>query len=215
MVKVFGKYHVLALKDAWHQRTRQPEYVFYERIQERYKELESKLEFGWVEEIYADINNDPGTIPVVTDYYDYLDLSTIQSTSGSASDLGHTTASQQVLDAERNRTRLLTGPVGNNILRYKSTKEFVTALRDAVVDHFIARSCGVLHRDISIGNILVRNVDGKVQGFIHDFDYASFIDCHFGLHKPGDAIDTDSEEFKTVMGTRQFMAVDVLEGRDP
>ncbi|KAF8996041.1 hypothetical protein BDQ17DRAFT_1364990, partial [Cyathus striatus] len=213
MVKILGNFYVLVLKDSWHQRARELENDFYERIQERYIELESKSEFGWVKEIYANAIHDPGAILGVADYYGQLDLSTIQSTSGSASDRGHTTASQQVLEAEKNRSRALTGPVGIGIRQYKSTKELVTVLRDAVVGHFIARSCGVLHRDISIGNILMVDVDGRVQGFIHDFDYASFVDCHFGLQKHGDVIDTDLKDFKTLTGTPQFMAVHVLDGK--
>ncbi|KAF8996099.1 hypothetical protein BDQ17DRAFT_1364714 [Cyathus striatus] len=111
-----GKYYVFVLKDSWHQRTRQPENLFYERIQERYPALTSRPEFGWVNEIYADANGEPGTIPGLADYYDR----------------GHTTASQRVPIAERNRSRILTGPVGDNLVRFTSTRDLVIAVRDAV-----------------------------------------------------------------------------------
>lgn len=43
------------------------------------------------------------------------------------------------------------------------------------VGHHLAYKAGVLHSDVSDGNVLLAR--GKhFQGFIHDFDMASFID---------------------------------------
>ncbi|KAM5544829.1 hypothetical protein V8D89_001727, partial [Ganoderma adspersum] len=78
---------------------------------------------------------------------------------------------------ERSHMRFVMGEVGRPITQFKSTKELATAFRDAMIGHRDAmRRGGVLHRDISVGNILIiDDPDEQEQfcGFIHDFDYSS------------------------------------------
>jgi hypothetical protein len=40
--------------------------------------------------------------------------------------------------------------------------------------HQKAWKAGILHRDISFGNVMVAPSDEDFRGFIHDFDYSSF-----------------------------------------
>ncbi|KAF9004084.1 hypothetical protein BDQ17DRAFT_476421 [Cyathus striatus] len=209
-------YHEFVMKDAWHQRIRRPESEFYERIQERYAELRTKPEFDWVRQIYPDVDSIPNWIPGLPEYYGYLDLADLQSTSGTDSERGHTTVTLRLQNqnetSERSRGRSLTGPVGRPLVDYPTTKDLVVAIRDAVVGHFIARACGVLHRDISTGNILLFEDSGSLRGFLHDFDYATFVPCDFGLAKPEDQIilSTQKNPDKELTGTPQFMAIEIL-----
>ncbi|KAF8999135.1 hypothetical protein BDQ17DRAFT_1361412 [Cyathus striatus] len=206
-------YHEFVMKDAWHQRARKPESAFYERIQERYAELKSKPEFDWVKEIYPDM------IWILWLFGPRRD----RISSWDDSERGHTTATRRLdtkeESSERTRGRALTGPVGRSLSDFSKTHDLVVAIRDAVVGHFIARSCGVLHRDISNGNVLLAEISGKLQGYLHDFDYATFLKCDFGLEKPGDndTLKSQPNPHKELTGTQQFMAMDVLaqKGHEP
>ncbi|KAI0769618.1 hypothetical protein BD413DRAFT_477111, partial [Trametes elegans] len=77
---------------------------------------------------------------------------------------------------ERSHTRLVVNVVGRPLSRFKSTKQLAMVMRDALRGHLLAlENGGVLHRDISPGNILI--VDRPVKGcssvgVIHDFDYS-------------------------------------------
>ncbi|KAI0713081.1 hypothetical protein C8Q72DRAFT_777872, partial [Fomitopsis betulina] len=68
---------------------------------------------------------------------------------------------------ERSHMRLVSHSVGTPLSQFRSTKEMVTALRDAIRGHRLAFEAGIIHRDISEGNIMIYN--GK--GFLHDLDY--------------------------------------------
>ncbi len=98
---------------------------------------------------------------------------------------------------ERSHVRLVVGEVGRPVTQFRNTKELVKAFRDAIIGmpcwnsvlrtplislDFCTGHCdamakgGILHRDISAGNILIVD-DPALQeqfcGFIHDFDYSS------------------------------------------
>ncbi|KAH9836363.1 uncharacterized protein C8Q71DRAFT_79812, partial [Rhodofomes roseus] len=74
---------------------------------------------------------------------------------------------------ERSHTRLVMKTIGVPITQFESTYELVTALRDAILGHLQAYLAGIIHRDISQGNVMIaRRPDGTIIGFIHDFDYA-------------------------------------------
>ncbi|RPD54828.1 hypothetical protein L227DRAFT_657328 [Lentinus tigrinus ALCF2SS1-6] len=80
---------------------------------------------------------------------------------------------------ERSHMRFVIDIVGRPITSFRSTKELITAMRDAIIGHKLAcEHAGVLHRDISVGNILiVENRDEHpFAGFLHDFDYSSILD---------------------------------------
>ncbi|TBU46964.1 hypothetical protein BD309DRAFT_831662, partial [Dichomitus squalens] len=53
------------------------------------------------------------------------------------------------------------------------TRELVEAVRDAIEGHREAWEVGVLHRDVSTGNILIsERPEERLRGFLHDFDYS-------------------------------------------
>ncbi|KAI9067735.1 hypothetical protein FKP32DRAFT_1672828 [Trametes sanguinea] len=79
---------------------------------------------------------------------------------------------------ERSHMRIVIDEVGRPLTEFKSTRELVTALRDAVIGHQQAwLRAGILHRDVSVGNILIVDEPGEeapsICGFLHDFDYSS------------------------------------------
>ncbi|KAF9471980.1 hypothetical protein BDN70DRAFT_938537 [Pholiota conissans] len=96
-----------------------------------------------------------------------------------AGDLGHETRAQTYTVAKwanwaRKRAlrrhihyRLVLGVVGRDLTSYRSTKELVTAMRDAMIAHDQILRAGIIHRDISVGNILI--IDNG-RGILIDFD---------------------------------------------
>ncbi|KAI1792130.1 hypothetical protein LXA43DRAFT_972714 [Ganoderma leucocontextum] len=78
---------------------------------------------------------------------------------------------------ERSHMRFVVDKVGRPLYQFRNTREMAIAVRDAIRGHRVAMSCaGILHRDISINNILiVDDLDDQAffGGFIHDFDYSS------------------------------------------
>ncbi|KAF8996049.1 hypothetical protein BDQ17DRAFT_1430015 [Cyathus striatus] len=154
----------------------------------------------------------PNWIPGLAEYYGCLKLSDMSSHLSGIR--GHTTISRRLLtgesDSDRVRVRVLTGPVGGHVADFVKTKDFVIVMRDAIIGHYIARQCGVLHRDISIGNILVENIGCQVRGFLHDFDHATFYECDLDSDKEKAERKDMQHDLKTLTGTRQFMATEVL-----
>ncbi|KAF8996053.1 hypothetical protein BDQ17DRAFT_1365016 [Cyathus striatus] len=214
LVKVPGHGpHVFVLKDSWHQRNRKPESEFYEKIKERFPLLKVRPEFAWVKKIYPDIDTKPNWIPGLAEYYGCLKLSDMSS---HLSDIrGHTTVSHRLLtgqnDSDRVRVRTLTGPVGSHIADFVKTKDFATVMRDGIIGHYIARECGVLHRDISDGNILVENIGDQARGFLHDFDHATFYKCDLDTAVQRAQLDNLKHELKMLTGTRQFLAIEIIQ----
>ncbi|RPD54811.1 hypothetical protein L226DRAFT_515198 [Lentinus tigrinus ALCF2SS1-7] len=133
---------------------------------------------------------------------------------------------------ERSHMRLVIDNVGRSLERATSTEELVCALRDAVKGHKLAfEKAGVLHRDISVGNILIvdETEDGKFVGFIHDFDYSAMTDIAPGDEMPelsaAETMDDDGlettgsviitykkDERKERTGTYYFIAMEILDG---
>ncbi|ESK81051.1 other 1 protein kinase, partial [Moniliophthora roreri MCA 2997] len=89
--------------------------------------------------------------------------------------------------------------IGRPLSEFRTTKELVTALRDALQAHTEAYRRGILHRDISIGNILI-NEDGG--GLLIDWEFSKpianpevrvmartgtwqFMSAHLLSNKPG------------------------------
>ncbi|KAI0730081.1 hypothetical protein C8Q72DRAFT_911182 [Fomitopsis betulina] len=68
---------------------------------------------------------------------------------------------------ERSHMRLVMKTVGRPLSSFKSTKELVTAIRDAIIGHMLAFKAGLIHRDLSDGNVMIH--DG---GLFTDLDYA-------------------------------------------
>ncbi|KAH9940654.1 hypothetical protein B0H21DRAFT_794386 [Amylocystis lapponica] len=73
----------------------------------------------------------------------------------------------------RNHMRIVVDLVGRSLDTFQMTQEFAWAFLDTIKGHMQAYKMGILHRDVSEGNIMI--VDGQpFRGFIHDFDYSSF-----------------------------------------
>ncbi|KAI0729832.1 hypothetical protein C8Q72DRAFT_971638 [Fomitopsis betulina] len=77
-------------------------------------------------------------------------------------------------DFERGQIRMVIKTVGTPITDFKSTYEMVGCLYDAIAAHKRAYQAGIIHRDVSRGNVMFRRkANGVARGFLHDFDHAS------------------------------------------
>ncbi|PIL28141.1 hypothetical protein GSI_09792 [Ganoderma sinense ZZ0214-1] len=124
---------------------------------------------------------------------------------------------------ERSHMRFVVAEVGRPVTQFRNTKELVMAFRDAIIGHRTAMTRGgVLHRDISVGNILIVD-DPAMQdqgcGFIHDFDYSSMSRnvphgdiSSLSAEAVDDLLVADDTEglLKERTGTFLFMAIDLL-----
>ena len=98
---------------------------------------------------------------------------------------------------------LVVSPAGRPLHAYRSTKELLEALRDAVRGHKSLLEDGkILHRDISENNIIITEAPSKGEptGRLIDLDLAKELDS-----VPSGA------SHRT--GTMQFMAIEVLHGK--
>ncbi|KAJ8488342.1 hypothetical protein ONZ51_g3606 [Trametes cubensis] len=123
---------------------------------------------------------------------------------------------------ERSHMRLVIDDVGRPLTEFTSTRELVMAMRDAIKGHQQAKEvAGVLHRDISLGNILIVDDISKsaYTGFVHDLDYSSMDDaensgsgCCEGTADGSAVVSTgvDATKLKERTGTFYYMAVDLL-----
>ncbi|KAI0656363.1 hypothetical protein C8Q70DRAFT_1011193 [Cubamyces menziesii] len=114
---------------------------------------------------------------------------------------------------ERSHVRLVVNTLGRPLSRFKSTKELVMAMRDAIHGHRLATTYGgVLHRDVSSGNIMI--VDRPIpeypdcKGVLHDFDFSSM-----STTPPSDNAtwDDNSKKLKARTGTYYFIAHDLID----
>ncbi|KAJ3914822.1 protein kinase [Lentinula edodes] len=82
-------------------------------------------------------------------------------------------------------------------------REYAQVFYDILQIHQWLYECvGILHRDLSSGNIMYRRIDGKVYGVLNDFDLSSRVrDMNHGPTS------------KQRTGTRPFMSVDLLDYR--
>ncbi|KAI3597567.1 other 1 protein kinase [Moniliophthora roreri] len=84
--------------------------------------------------------------------------------------------------------------IGRPLSKFRTTKELVTALRDALQAHTEAYRKGILHRDISIGNILISENGG---GLLIDWEF-------------GKSIANPEVRVMARTGTWQFMSAHLL-----
>ncbi|KAH9915728.1 uncharacterized protein B0H18DRAFT_835948, partial [Fomitopsis serialis] len=67
--------------------------------------------------------------------------------------------------------RFVVESVGTPLAKFGPTKELVEAIRDALLGHKRAFDAGVLHCDVSEGNVLLcRHPSAGFKGFLHDLD---------------------------------------------
>ncbi|KAF7315811.1 hypothetical protein MIND_00097200 [Mycena indigotica] len=192
------KFYVL--KDSWLQACRYPEYVFYEIIQNYVKTAP---------------NLDAMSQGLTTCVGKY-DL----GRADKYADAGHCTITARLRDdglagQERLHQRTLTSDVGQHLDELKSMQHVILALRDAVRGHKVACDAGVIHRDVSIGNILKR-LEPLLAGFLHDFDVSCLTEQGLAMAKKlfpklehGDM----DKNLKELTGTYPFLAIDLLEAR--
>ncbi|KZT68574.1 hypothetical protein DAEQUDRAFT_692221 [Daedalea quercina L-15889] len=118
---------------------------------------------------------------------------------------------------DRFHMRIVLDTVGIPLDEFPSTKVFIEAIRDAIKGHRLAFLAGVLHRDVSKGNILLLLGDAPFKGFICDFDYSSFVDSTvFGGVRPDGYTDEDAVEhdLKERTGTFRYFALELLNRRE-
>ncbi|KAI0350428.1 hypothetical protein OH77DRAFT_1431046 [Trametes cingulata] len=128
---------------------------------------------------------------------------------------------------ERSHVRFVIDTVGRPLSQFKNTKELVTAIRDAIKGHQLALEYGgILHRDVSTGNILIvdRPRGHRIKGVLHDYDYSSIT----SVPPAEPAASTSSDppplrllereeqfenvaQFKERTGTYYFIAIELLD----
>ncbi|KAH9913242.1 uncharacterized protein B0H18DRAFT_1126447 [Fomitopsis serialis] len=191
-----GKRYIV--KDAWRQRARKhPEMAFYERIEQYCREkgvpytgiarLANGVDFGC---------EHPKS------------LHEAQSMSANAP-----SDSPTLHPRDRHHMPIVLDTVGIPLDQFPSTRVLIEALRDAVKGHQLAFLAGVMHRDISKGNILILLGNALFKGFICDLDCSSFIDSTaFGGSRLQDYNDEDTLEhdLKERTGTFRYFAIELL-----
>ncbi|KAK7048074.1 Pkinase-fungal domain-containing protein [Favolaschia claudopus] len=199
------------LEDAWPSVNSRPEIDFYDAIARHC--AENGIDTTGMAMCHGSVN-----------------VATLSTVSQQNADL-HVT----LLDITRGRRqhdRMLMTPVGTPLCNFDSPKSLVQALYCALQQHEIAYDAGVLHRDISEGNILLHEVpaaDGKPRAFLHDFDCAEF--TRRGLEqfeeRFPDRRETKwiyrplSETLTDAVGTYEFMSIErqlarrQADGEDP
>ncbi|KAJ7719916.1 hypothetical protein B0H16DRAFT_1336298 [Mycena metata] len=194
---------IYALKDVWRQACRRPEVDFYDTIAKHCIEKDVKMDgmarcYGSV-----DLSVSNGAL---TPTWDPTRHRTRLTGKGSS--------------FQRCHTRSLLTPVGKPLKFFTSTKPMVQALHHTVLHHEIAFQAGVLHRDISDGNVLFEETaaDADPKGFLVDWDYAEFtpeglknFESWFPERKDEqDQYKNLDKSLKDITGTLPFMAIQIL-----
>ncbi|KAJ7638292.1 hypothetical protein FB45DRAFT_1023098 [Roridomyces roridus] len=202
---------IYALKDAWPQTCRRPEADFYHFI-EKYCQQQvdnaSDEERGQKQTILESIAKCHGSLDLSVARHNLDHRAELHVTDPTHSDGS---------DLPRRHMRLLLTPVGTPLKDFKSTKSLVGALLCAVRHHQAAYNAGVIHRDVSEGNVLFREVPlphNGFNGFLVDWDYAEFTPegaQRFKELYPHDHINSDAvrKSLEDITGTFPFMAIEI------
>ncbi|KAF7315804.1 hypothetical protein MIND_00096500 [Mycena indigotica] len=198
------------LKDSWLQACRYPESVFYKLIDDYVeKELNN--------------NRPPGLATCIgsLDLGDDADAErtgqrtvTVRARKHDPVLLKHDPAL-----LERHHRRILLKEVGSSLderprQRQMTFQVIVCALRDAIRGHEVAYKAGVIHRDVSIGNVLKKIL--QLTGFLHDFDVSALTESGEQRYKDifGEPTGPNlNKSLKDVTGTYPFLAIDLLDAR--
>ncbi|KAJ7164695.1 hypothetical protein C8R43DRAFT_988047 [Mycena crocata] len=189
---------VYALKDAWRQACRRPEADFYDLIHK-----------------YCEVNNvDPAEVAKMAKCHGTLEL-------WAKSQFHKTDSTLAVnLGLERLHNRVLLTPVGSSLTKFRSSKELVAGLYAAVKHHSYAHAAGVLHRDISEGNIMFDELTR--EGFLVDWDYAEFTSVGlanftewFPERARAKTYQPIDKSLKELTGTFPFLAIEILKHQSP
>ncbi|OAA80189.1 serine/threonine-protein kinase Sgk2 [Akanthomyces lecanii RCEF 1005] len=129
---------------------------------------------------------------------------TLSSILYARSDRFRTSYDERTTYEPRILTAILVQPAGRPIRYYKTPFELLRAMRDATLAHLNLFREGILHRDISINNIIItepNEENHRFEGMLIDLDMA----------KARGEEDMTSQGHRT--GTMEFMAYEVLLGR--
>ncbi|KAJ7081314.1 hypothetical protein B0H15DRAFT_466969 [Mycena belliarum] len=192
---------VYALKDAWRQGCRRPEVDYYDVIARHCKEKNIDMDAQGLARCHGSVDlSDP------TD----IDNATWDATL-------HRTCSTQGNDDsfERFHMRSLLTPVGRALKTFESTYSLVQALHITILHHQIAYDAGVLHRDVSEGNVNFDELMNKA--FLLDWDYAEFTEAglknfNTWFSERADAnkrYEDIDKSLKDLTGTFPFLALEI------
>ncbi|CAK5269640.1 unnamed protein product [Mycena citricolor] len=186
-----------ALKDSWRQGCRRPEVDYYDLI-----ELFRKSEKGqaFIEQHKLD-ESDMARCIGSLDLSDTVKDFRFKDGTGPDWDTArHKTTSEAGDGLHRYHTRTLLTPVGTRLDRFASTWALVTAVYHAACHLFIAFEAGVLHRDVSEGNIMFAEMIGlkTPRGFLVDWDYAEFTERGFEAFKKNFGSRLHSDQYDSV-----------------
>ncbi|KAJ2785527.1 hypothetical protein H4R18_000472 [Coemansia javaensis] len=99
--------------------------------------------------------------------------------------------------------RMASGPIGVPLQALTVEHEVVAVLADAMRSHAeILQHAHVLHRDISLNNVMAVRLGGEVRGMLIDFDHGVDVAAARNQRTPGN------------VGTGPFMSIANLEGLD-
>ncbi|TFY78658.1 hypothetical protein EWM64_g5356 [Hericium alpestre] len=76
------------------------------------------------------------------------------------------------VQCNRIHSRLVMASFGHPLTKFANLLELLAALHDAIAGHQWLYENGILHRDISIGNILITGLEDSNRGILIDLDYA-------------------------------------------
>ncbi|KAF7296624.1 hypothetical protein HMN09_01070600 [Mycena chlorophos] len=195
---------VFALKDSWRESSRRPEADFYDLI----ADYCSKKGIDMVKEGIAQCH---GSVDLSKD-----DLVPEGCRFAQRSRLLKGGPDERRV---RHHTRTLITPVGRRLREFKRTKDVAVAFRDAIYHHQIAYEAGVLHRDVSEGNVMFIEAipaDEPQRGFLLDYDYAEFTSAGVATFKETfqDRVDIGvpdlEKSLKNITGTQPFIAIEIL-----
>ncbi|KAJ7281814.1 hypothetical protein C8J57DRAFT_1298618 [Mycena rebaudengoi] len=229
-----AKGDVYALKDSWRNESRRPEVDFYDVIRKHC--VENDIDCKGMAQCHGsvDLSLDPPFDPSL-DTSHHRTCSAVKGPHRSEDDPltfedpNDADVSQDLDDLgdhpyERRHMRALLTPVGLPLNGYVSSKHLVAALQNALRHHKIAFEAGVLHRDVSEGNVLFDEAalisiksekEWLYQGFLVDWDYAEFTDKGFDAFKTlgrDDAMEYQEvhKSLKNLTGTFAFLALQLL-----
>ncbi|KAJ7070128.1 hypothetical protein C8F01DRAFT_1115364 [Mycena amicta] len=201
-----SKLSVYALKDAWKQGCRRDEIDFYDLINHYVGQLNPDDKFD-----DEDAKTKRQKAEGIAKCHGSIDLSK-EFDGVEWNPSLHKTRTQRPGDRadvhERLHTRSLITPVGCPLNSFPSTKALCNALYIAAQHHQIAYHAGVLHRDISEGNILFDETTMNVKDVLPKAFL--FQDGTFTDRMPLDANEVD-KSLKRFTGTLPFMALEMLQ----
>ncbi|KAF7299379.1 Protein kinase domain-containing protein [Mycena indigotica] len=225
-----AKLSVFALKDVWKQGCRRDEIDFYDVIAHHIATLDNSSQPPHPEDKLTKKEKSEG----MAKCHGSIDLSQAREdaewnpalhktcTQASAETASASSSeSTSKMDYERHHVRSLITPVGRPLKEFPSTKALFNALYTAALHHETAFDAGVLHRDISEGNILFdeRTMEQDLpDAFLVDWDYAELVgggpdkfeDGTLTGRMPVDREERD-KSLKRFTGTFPFMALETID----